>query len=104
MTATDLTVARTILEQLGGQRFVAMTGARKFIGAANSLSFRLPRASQGINVVRVILTPADTYDVEFLRVRAGEVTPVETCDGVYCDQLQDIFQGATGLATRFLED
>jgi hypothetical protein len=31
---TDMTVARTILDQLGGARFVAMTGAREFVGSA----------------------------------------------------------------------
>ena len=31
---TDLTVARSILDQLGGARFVAMTGARELVGSA----------------------------------------------------------------------
>ena len=37
-------VANTILEQLGGRQFQAMTGASQFVGSKNSLSFRLPGA------------------------------------------------------------
>ena len=38
---TDITVARSILDQLGGARFVAMTGAREFVGSADSLTFKI---------------------------------------------------------------
>jgi hypothetical protein len=46
---TDLTVAKTILAQLGGERFVMMTGATNFVGGADSLAFRV-----GSNPKRVI--------------------------------------------------
>jgi hypothetical protein len=42
---TDMTVARTILDQLGGARFVAMTGAREFVGSADSLTFKVSTRS-----------------------------------------------------------
>ena len=51
---TDMTVARSILDQLGGARFVAMTGARELVGSADSLTFKIgvnpKRVSQGANV------------------------------------------------------
>jgi hypothetical protein len=34
---SNLTVANTILEQLGGGRFIAMTGAKSFVGGEDSL-------------------------------------------------------------------
>jgi len=37
----DLTVAKTILEQLGGELFVAMTGAKNFVGTEDSLTSHL---------------------------------------------------------------
>jgi hypothetical protein len=100
----DMTVPKTILEQLGGRRFLAMTGATNLIGSADRLSFTLPGTPgfvrSGINVCRVTLTPMDTYTVEYLRVRGGKVRTVETCTDIYAENLQDCFSRETGLATR----
>ena len=54
---TDMTVARTILDQLGGARFVAMTGAREFVGSADSLTFKIGVNPKRVTQVRVTLTP-----------------------------------------------
>lgn len=100
MPAT-LQVARTILEQLGGRRFVAMTGASNFLASASALSFRLPSyfARNGINAVRITLLPSDTYRVEFSKIRATKFVPVSTHDGIYCDALPALFSAETGLVT-----
>lgn len=60
-------VAETILKQLGGDRFIAMTGARNFLADGNALRFRLPSnfAKRRINAVRFTLNGTDTYDVVF---------------------------------------
>jgi hypothetical protein len=100
----DTTIATTILDQLGGRRFLAMTGATNLIGSATSLSFTLPGTpgfvKGGINVCRITLTPLDTYTVEYLRVRRGQVRTVETDTDIYAEDLQACFSRATGLATR----
>jgi hypothetical protein len=98
---TDVTVATEILRQLGGNRFRAMTGAKNFTGHASALSFKLPSnfATKGVNYVKVTLTPADTYIVEFLKIRALKVTPIETVEDVYHDNLQGVFTRVTGLDT-----
>lgn len=99
--ATTMTVATTILEQLGGGRFVAMTGSKNFVGSADALSFRIGSgAKNGINAARIVLTPADDYTVTFLRIRGTKVVEVETREGIYCDQLQDVFTTATGFYTK----
>jgi hypothetical protein len=96
-------VARTILEQLGGNRFITMTGARNFIGSENSLSFRLPGAGgfckNGINAVRIELMPSDTYRMSFSRIRGSKLTAVAQHDDIYFDGLQELFTSETGLAT-----
>jgi hypothetical protein len=48
-------VAETILEQLGGKRFIVMTGAKHFAADGNALRFRLPSnfAKSGINAVTI---------------------------------------------------
>jgi hypothetical protein len=106
MTKTDMTVAKTILAQLGGQKFLVMTGAKHLTGSPNCLSFHLPNAKQanGVKYVKIRLNAMDTYDVEFLgpakgakKYDAPEVKDYK--EGVYCDQLQAVFTAATGLAT-----
>lgn len=98
-TQSDLTVAMTILEQLGGNRFRAMTGARKFGGTANSLDFKLGRNGKNITDVRITLMPSDTYRMEFLKVRAGKVKIASTVEDVYNDSLRAVFTAETGLYT-----
>jgi len=98
-------IAETILEQLGGRRFVMMTGAKNLASDGPSLVFQLPRrmAKDGINVVRVTLDPSDTYTVVFSKqadARGGyRMTTVREVEGVYADQLREIFEGTTGVAT-----
>lgn len=96
-------VAKTILTQLGGGRFAAMTGAKKFVGSPDALSFALPGGGgfcrDGINGVRVTLTSADLYDVEFFRRRGSTIKTVKKVEAVFFDQLRPILTEATGLAT-----
>jgi len=103
-TQTDMTVAQTILTQLGGRMFIVMTGSKNFLGSEKSLTMKIGSNGKRVTHVIVTLTPADTYDMEFLRVRSTKngITRdlVKSVCGVYCDQLQDEFAAATGLYTR----
>lgn len=95
-------VAQTILEQLGGKRLIAMTGAKHFFAAAGKdnlggLTFRVPAAAKGINYVAIDLTASDDYTVTFSNIRGAEVTEVAQHKGIYCDMLQSIFEDETGL-------
>jgi|ERR1035437_2320425 hypothetical protein len=110
LTNSQLEVAETILEQLGGRKFIAMTGARDISGLSSvgiagecdGLSFKLPGGGgftkNGINYVKITLTPDDTYTMTFLRIRGTKIHDVEQHHGVYCDQLQTMFTSVTGLA------
>jgi hypothetical protein len=93
-----LTVAHTILAQLGGPRFIAMTGARNFVGADRSLSFMLPRiAANGANRCTITLDPSDTYTLTFSWFRGVNNTPKGRETMVYADRLVAVFEHATGL-------
>lgn len=96
---SDMTVANTILSQLGGRRFLAMTGAKFLLAHASALSFHLPSnfAKNGINRVRIDLTPQDLYDVTFTRARGIKIFYQTKIDGIYCDQLREAFTETTGL-------
>lgn len=101
---TDMTVATNILNQLGGRRFTAMTGAKNFSGDASSLSFRIPRTkgkNGSVNHVKITLNSMDTYDVEYKRIHGMKVIPVGTSEGIYDDMLRGSFEVNTGLYTSF---
>lgn len=99
--ATDMTVSTTILRQLGGKRFIAMTGAKDFVGSDNaltmSLSSRLTRNQ--VNKVRITLTANDDYMIETFNLRGVKLTPIDKQEGVYVDTLRKFFKALTGLDT-----
>ena len=63
------------LQQLGGNRFIAMTGAKNLAidKSKNELHMKIMRNAKGISHVRIRLTSMDLYDMEFLQVRAGRI-------------------------------
>jgi hypothetical protein len=97
-----MTVGQIILQQLGGSKFIAMTGARAFIGLEDGLSFKLPSDSnfvrEGINYIRIKLNVRDTYDIEFGKVRGLKYKQHSTHEDIYNDSLRDVISRVTGLA------
>jgi hypothetical protein len=95
------TIAKTIISQLGGNRFLAMTGAKNILVDGDGVSFWLP-LSNGINRVNVTLDCNDTYRVTFSKWNARKLCNVivHTVSGIYCDRLAPLFTEQTGLATR----
>jgi hypothetical protein len=98
-----MSVAQTILDQLGGNRFIVMTGARNFVAHPYALSFKLPAglAVDGINYVKIDLSPSDLYRVEVYRLKGTTLEPrgKRSASGVYADQLRSVFTDLTGLET-----
>jgi hypothetical protein len=98
-------VANTILQQLGGSRRLSvMLGAKHFLsghkdgGALGGLSFQFPRPSRGKpNFVKILLMPDDTYTVEFGSRHGYNYKVLKKVDGIYADQVGDLFQRVTGL-------
>lgn len=109
-TATHMAIANTLLAQLGGGRFIAMTGARESLALSadqhtmGGLQFSLPPslAKDRINKVRIFLELSDTYKVEALAVnyRVHDFDVKGSCEGVFDDMLEAVFSDLTGLATR----
>jgi hypothetical protein len=95
-----LEIASTILSQLGGNRFRTMTGAREMIALESGLQFALPGrlAKDGINRVKIHLTPRDTYKVEYFKTWGTSAQIVTVDEEVYADGLINSFQQATGLS------
>jgi len=97
----SLVVAQTILEQLGGRRFLVMTGAKNLAGDEKSLQFQLPRTpgfvKDGITNVRIELAPSDTYTLTFFKVRGIKIAEIAKETDVYADMLRRVFTERTGL-------
>jgi hypothetical protein len=92
-------IAQTIIAQLGGNRFFAMTGAKYPVAFENGLQFTLP--GRKINSVVIRLDANDTYTVMFnKKTNYGiDIKLVASATGVYADQLQSVFTENTGLYT-----
>jgi len=104
-------IAATILQQLGANKFCAMTGAKELVATERGLRFRLPArfAKHGIVLVSIDLDPSDTYTVSFQRIKRTRVVPgvtfpepveVKKVVGAYAEDLQRVFTEATGLDTH----
>ena len=98
---SNLKVAETILEQLGGNKFCVMTGAKNLGGTENSLSMRIGRNSSNSNYLKITLNMMDLYDMEFCKLtRMGEKKSVTEYNNVYNDMMTDIFTKHTGMYTK----
>lgn len=109
----EKSVPEIILDQLGGNRFLVMTGCHHLLADKKSLQMKIPRNASRANYLKITLEPDDTYRMEFRRYRDGcfsirngkchqtkainEI--VQTYDGVYFDQLQPLFRQVTGMYT-----
>lgn len=110
-------IAQTIIAQLGGAKFKAMTGAKDFVFGRTGeeknpyLQFHLPAnfAKNNITIVIVTLNSSDTYDVQYMKSTRekngyGGFSPkavlFSQSENIYEDMLQDDFTEATGLDTK----
>lgn len=105
---------RVVFEQLGGRRFMMMTGAKNFVydNSKNTLAFKIGRNASKANYVKITLRGDDLYTMEFMRITSprlnkktwtyseGKTTLIKKYDGLWCDQLQEMFTEVTGMATR----
>ncbi len=93
-------VARIIWEQLGGNKFRMMTGAKHLAGDENSLSMKIGRNSSNSNYLKITLNSMDTYDMTFAKLtKMGELKSVSEYNNIYNDMLTDTFTAHTGMYT-----
>jgi len=100
-------VAAEILKQLGGNKFMAMTGAKEFGFCSRGLGFKIGRNSSKANYVQINYDQGkDLYTVIFTKNTFSNKTFEMTIkelgkfEGVYCDKLQEIFTNFTGMDTH----
>ena len=118
MTEYYQDLSRTIIQQLGGNHFIAMTGTKDFImdTEKDTLRMSLTRNASKANRLYITYNPDDTYTMRFFRYTAPrfkidhkkqtftqypeKITEVRTFEHIYCDQLQELFTEVTGMYTR----
>lgn len=92
-------VSETIYNQLGGSKFLMMTGAKNLTSQGNNLSFRLPKALKNkINMVKIELTNDDTYSVSFYKFQPTKFVfeTINKLDGIQVSGLKQVFENHTG--------
>ena len=99
----DTHIAETILVQLGGMNRLKMfTGAYNFGALPNGVSFRIKsRGYSLVNYVKITLTPADLYNVEYGRIHNNKYRVIEEDFGLYNDMLVRSFENATNMYLSF---
>lgn len=108
-------IANTIIRQMGGSgKLRAMVGMSDALALGAGVQFSF-KGSRTMNKVKIELTPDDLYNISFYHIpklnrknldayfKKLETcnTPVKAVDGVYNDQLIDIFESTTGLYLHF---
>ena len=88
------TIARTILEQIGGKRFAVMTGSRDFVDMGNRLRMSLARNKTSANRLDI----RKTFSKKTFESKAMDV---EVHEGIFFDMLEEVFTQVTGLYTHF---
>ena len=92
-------IANTILEQLGGNKFLVMTGSKNLRGDEVSLTMDLTRNKLSAKWLTITLEQNDTYTMLFRSVRGMDIKVKAEITDVYAEDLQRIFTQETGLYT-----
>lgn len=107
LTKRQNEVATIIINQLGGRKFTAMTGAKDFSSLSDlGVQFKIGRNEKKVNTVTISLDEAtDTYSMKFEKITLNRKTfdvkrkLISSCDLIYADMLQDVFTEETGMYT-----
>ena len=94
-----MNVSQIILQQLGGTRFMSMTGAKNFITTDRTLSMKVGKNSKGVSHITITLVN-DLYTIEALSIRGfNEPKSKGKFEGVHAENLRSSFTSLTGMET-----
>lgn len=90
-------IANDIFKYLGGNKFVAMTGA-SIVKTANGISVKF-KGSKIANIMGIELNGTDTYTVTFGKVTSLKYKEISKFEDLLGFQLAKKFETVTGLNT-----
>lgn len=108
-------IGQTILEQLGGNKFLVMTGCKNLLWDNENSTLRMTIPKNGSKANRLWITynwGTDTYIMRFFKYVAPrlntktytfseeKITEVAKFEEIYCDQLEELFTEVTKMYTR----
>lgn len=95
---SDLTVAKTMLEQIKmiDPRALMAWGAKEFVGSDNSLRFRSSGLVKNKGIVTIRLNSMDLYDIEFGKIRNHEYKVVNRMEDIYAEDMVAVIDGMVG--------
>ena len=93
------TVASEILRQLGGYKFIAMTGAKCYSDNNGNTLVTKFKGSRVANIMYITLNSMDLYDIKICKYSGLNVKTVKEINNCYDDMLTEIFEETTGLRT-----
>lgn len=94
----DLTVARTILDQIKTIDPMALMawGANDYVGSGDSIQFKVGGMTRWKGKVIIKLNGRDLYDVRFFRSRSVKILEDVTINDVYAEDLVAIIDRKVG--------
>ena len=94
---TSQEICSETLKQLGGNKFITMTGSKCFTdGNTLIIKFKMCRKA---NIMYVTLNAKDLYDVKICKFSGMNVKTVAEITDAYSDMLRPFFTETTGLYT-----
>ena len=97
-----MSVQQQILQQLGGNQFCVMVGAKCYSDGENTLVVKF-KGSRKANIMYITLNSMDEYNVRICKwsnTKASfKVEEIATHDRAQCSDLRGFFERHTGLRT-----
>ena len=99
-------ISKEIYKQLGGNKFVVMTGSKikcyETLKDGVALHIGLKRNKSKANLLIVKYNDAiDLYEMKFLKFSMKKgLESIREFENIYCDQLQELFTEVTGFYTK----
>ena len=94
-----MTAVNEILSQLGGNKFIVMTGATCYSDNNGQTLVAKFKGSKIANIMYITLNSMDLYDVQICKYRGMDIKTVKEVNGAYADMLKPLFEQTTGLRT-----
>lgn len=94
--------ANAILEQLGGNRFIAMTGAKHVVYGKSGLVLKIGQrpANKATHLQITLDAGTDSYTVQFLAMRGVAIRLISRHVQVAASELRRVFEEQTKLDTH----
>ena len=96
----NTSISNEILKQLGGNKFITMTGAKNLVSDSKGLGFRIGKNKSKANYVKIEYDKGkDLYNVIFGSIKNVDYTELKVFKGISVEQLRKVFTDYTGLYT-----